>query len=70
MVNTGSSLDVHVRPGPLGPTCLQFLSIRPMGKIFLQFGTYILLKSQQVVKGRLRSGATCQALVGSGVFGF
>lgn len=52
MVNTGSSLDVHVRPGPLGPTCVRLLSIRTQGKISSKLGTCILLKSHQAVKGR------------------
>jgi len=54
LVNTGSSLDVLARPGPLGPTCVRLLPIRPKGKISSQFGTYMILKSRQVVKGRYR----------------
>ncbi len=54
LVNTGSSLDVLARPGPLGPTCVRLLPIRSKSKISSQFGTYMILKSQQVVKGRFR----------------
>jgi hypothetical protein len=54
LVNTGSSLDVLARPGPLGPTCFRFLPIRPKGKITSQFGIQMIPKSQQVVKGRFR----------------